>query len=96
MMQGNRTMQRLTLLLWISIGGLAVGSGCSLLSVKLNRSTSESVSISEQTKNSVCTAAIRVQVSASGKMHTLHQAGVPCSNVTSVQRKLISQAKQGL
>ena len=79
----------------ISIAGFAAGSGCFPSATK-SSSTSESISVSEQVKNGVCTAGIRVQESANGKTHTLHQAGVPCAGAKAVQAKLAAQAKQGL
>ena len=89
-------MPRLIVLLCLGVAGLAVGSGCSVPSASKSSATSESISVSEQTRKGVCTATVSVQESASGKTHTLHQAGVPCAGEKAVQAKLVSQAKQGL
>ena len=89
-------MPRLTVLLCLSVAGLAAGSGCSVPPAGKSSSTSESISVSEQTRNGVCTATVRVQESGSGKTHTLRQIGVPCAGTKGVQGKLVSEAKQGL
>jgi hypothetical protein len=58
--------------------------------------TTETITVSEQGKNSPCVATVTVQEGVNGKTHSLHQANVPCGNVKSVEAKLVAQAKQGL
>ncbi len=89
-------MPRLIVLLCLGVAGLVAGSGCSVPSTSKSSATSESISVSEQTRNGVCMATVGVQESANGQTHTLHQAGVPCAGIKAVQVKLVSEAKQGL